>query len=203
MSKKTREIEEVAAAPADALYMVTTDGFWWNRGGRGYGNDPGAAELWTRDRVIQQMRASPERNDIAVRADGYIWGDARLADQAFRIWRGRGPTVHTLKTLPEPFAAVAAGAKRAEMRRDDRGFEAGDLLVLREFDPSRACDCFTPNSREAEQIADDFLGRTHVHRSEYSGRRVEAIITHVLKDRQFGIEKGFAMLSILPFKATE
>lgn len=174
---RTMTSEDVAAGPADALYLMLTDGFWWNRHGRGYGNDPGAAELWTRDRVLSQRRASPERRDVPVRADAFLWLHAGLADQAFRIWRGRGPLVHELKTWPVPFAAVLSGAKRAEMRRDDRGFEAGDLLVLREWDP-QACDDGP---------------------SGYTGRKIEAIITHVLRDSQFGVVPGFVMLSILPF----
>ena len=33
----------------------------------------------------------------------------------------------------------------------------------------------------------------------YSGRKIEAIITHVLRDGQFGVLPDFVMLSILPF----
>lgn len=73
--------------------------------------------VWTAAKVVSQMRASPERGDVAVRADAYLWQHAGLADQAFRIWRGRGPLVHELKTWPVPFDAVWSGAKRAEMRR--------------------------------------------------------------------------------------
>lgn len=38
---------------------------------------------------------------------------------------------HTLKTDPEVFDAVQSGAKTHEIRRNDRGFAVGDLLVLR------------------------------------------------------------------------
>jgi hypothetical protein len=43
--------------------------------------------------------------------------------------------VHELETWPEPFADVMSGRKRFEIRRDDRGFEVGDIVVLREFIP--------------------------------------------------------------------
>lgn len=43
---------------------------------------------------------------------------------------------HELKTWPEPFAALKDGSKRFELRRDDRGYAVGDLLVLREWDPA-------------------------------------------------------------------
>lgn len=38
---------------------------------------------------------------------------------------------HVLKTAPDPWLAVRAGVKTAEFRRDDRGFEVGDVLDLR------------------------------------------------------------------------
>lgn len=43
--------------------------------------------------------------------------------------------IHDLKTWPEPFAAVARGDKKHEIRRDDRDFKVGDYLHLREYDP--------------------------------------------------------------------
>lgn len=45
------------------------------------------------------------------------------------------PTVHQLKTWPEHFDAVASGLKTFEIRKDDRGFEVGNILNLNEFDP--------------------------------------------------------------------
>lgn len=42
---------------------------------------------------------------------------------------------HTLKCWPAHFQAVKRGEKSFEYRSDDRGFEVGDVLVLREFDP--------------------------------------------------------------------
>ena len=42
---------------------------------------------------------------------------------------------HELKIRPEYFLLVSEGRKTFEIRRDDRGFRAGDIVVLREFDP--------------------------------------------------------------------
>ena len=55
---------------------------------------------------------------------------------------------HELKTWPKYFAAVRSGQKRFEIRRNDREFKVGDILVLREFDPST--DTYTGQSEERQ-----------------------------------------------------
>lgn len=42
---------------------------------------------------------------------------------------------HTLKCWPEAFDAVRSGAKTHEIRRDDRGYAVGDILLLHRYDP--------------------------------------------------------------------
>ncbi len=44
--------------------------------------------------------------------------------------------LHELKTWPAPFEAIEAGTKHHEIRKNDRLFVQGDLLQLREWDPS-------------------------------------------------------------------
>ncbi len=41
---------------------------------------------------------------------------------------------HRLKTWPGFFAGLMDGTKTAEVRRNDRHFQVGDVLLLREFD---------------------------------------------------------------------
>jgi hypothetical protein len=45
-------------------------------------------------------------------------------------------TTHDLKVWPTYFDAIADGSKSFELRRDDRGFRAGDRLRLREWNPN-------------------------------------------------------------------
>lgn len=48
----------------------------------------------------------------------------------------RSPVTHNLKIWPEYYAAVCAGDKRAELRWNDRDYQAGDTLDLCEWDPN-------------------------------------------------------------------
>ena len=47
----------------------------------------------------------------------------------------RDPKPHNLKCWPVPFAAIAKGIKTYEIRKNDRDFEVGDILILREWVP--------------------------------------------------------------------
>ena len=40
---------------------------------------------------------------------------------------------HDLKILPEYFDAVQSGIKNFEIRKNDRGYKVGDILLLREW----------------------------------------------------------------------
>jgi hypothetical protein len=44
---------------------------------------------------------------------------------------------HELKCWPGAFDAIVDGRKRFEWRRDDRGFEVGDELLLKRWDPHK------------------------------------------------------------------
>lgn len=50
-------------------------------------------------------------------------------------------TRHILKTLPHYFWPVCWGHKTFEIRRNDRDFQVGDILILREWNGTE----FTPN----------------------------------------------------------
>lgn len=45
---------------------------------------------------------------------------------------------HELKIWPQHFADIASGLKRYEVRKNDRVFQLGDELHLREWDPEPA-----------------------------------------------------------------
>lgn len=78
-------------------------------------------------------------------------------------------TTHEVKTWREVFQDVWDHRKTFEVRRDDRDYKVGDLLIQREYDKD---------------------GRT------WTGRRVRGRITYKLAGGQFGIEPGFCVLSL-------
>ncbi len=51
-------------------------------------------------------------------------------DKLRQIAEAATPTIHHLKTWPEPFEAIWTGLKDWELRKDDRGFQVGDILHL-------------------------------------------------------------------------
>ena len=92
--------------------------------------------------------------------------------------RAQEVNVHELKTLAPYWDAVASGAKPFEVRRDDRGFQRGDILKLHRMcpDTNRHYDT-VPGSR--------FTRRTLTKR-----------ITYVLTGGHFGIEAGYVVLGL-------
>ena len=76
---------------------------------------------------------------------------------------------HNLKTWPVQFVAVRHKLKQFEYRRDDRGFEVGHTLCLKEYDP-------------------------HVLR--YTHRYEVVKITHIERGPQFGIPVGYVIMGI-------
>ena len=45
------------------------------------------------------------------------------------------PEIHDLKCWPSAFVPLNAGQKHVELRKDDRLYQVGDILALREWDP--------------------------------------------------------------------
>jgi len=82
-------------------------------------------------------------------------------------------TKHELKCWVPYFYDILSGKKKFEIRPDDRNFKAGDLLLLREFDPNQP----DPEKR-------------------YTGRSVTKKITYVMQGNRFGLERGYVALSL-------
>lgn len=95
-------------------------------------------------------------------------------------------THHSLKTWPAMFEAVWRGDKTFEVRLDDRGYQKGDTVQLREWERQGTCSCLD------EKPA---AGRSFDHGDDcerYSGREISARVGHVLASTApRGNQRGF------------
>lgn len=91
--------------------------------------------------------------------------------------------IHDLKCHPAPFEAMALGHKTFEFRKDDRDFQEGDLLRLREWTPA-------PDSKSV---------------GHYTSREIMVRVTYLLAGPEFGVPDGYVVMSvshrILPVRA--
>lgn len=88
---------------------------------------------------------------------------------------------HELKTLPAYWDAVNRGEKNFEVRRDDRGFQRGDILEL-----------VRHNGRHVENF-DLRLVESPPTKKDYTLRRE---IAYILTGGQFGIEPGYVVMAL-------
>ena len=82
--------------------------------------------------------------------------------------------IHELKLDTQWFDAVVNGQKRLEIRRNDRDYQVGDTLIL----------------KEVERCPGGGL--------DYTGNEITAKVSYVLKAEDFpdGLQKGYVILSI-------
>ena len=83
--------------------------------------------------------------------------------------------IHEIKVWSEYWDALEDGDKPFEVRRDDRGYQKGDMLVLCKWD--RLKDCF-------------------VRTGDNSQIQIRRKITYILTGGQFGIEPGYVVLGL-------
>jgi len=97
----------------------------------------------------------------------------RLPGPQYQPEQATPKITHYLKTWPEYYRAVADGRKRFEIRKDDRGFQVGDRLVLQEYEPGSDL---------------------------YTVRETTVRVTYILRSRQF-LPEGYCAMSIEPEQA--
>lgn len=79
--------------------------------------------------------------------------------------------IHTLKILPQYYDDVAEYRKAFELRKDDRDFKVGEVLILREYDPEE---------------------------SEFTGRAMVRNIGYILRNcPEYGLAEGYCILGLI------
>lgn len=95
------------------------------------------------------------------------------------------PRNHEMKLNANYFDAVLSGEKSFEVRRDDRGFQRGDVVILRKWgydDVFRSC-----------RYLDRHVGAAIDNEDTHT---IRAIISYVLTGGQHGIEPGYVVLGL-------
>lgn len=85
--------------------------------------------------------------------------------------------IHELKIHPDYFNMIMSGIKNFEVRKDDRHFNVGDELLLKEFIPKG----FFKVPQDEEY---------------YTNRILHRRVDYILRGGQFGIEEGYVVMSI-------
>ena len=99
--------------------------------------------------------------------------------------------MHDLKTLPVYFDAVLRGDKPFEVRNNDRDFQTGDMLHLREWDPSLLrCSPPWPGTERPTDLPKDHDG--------YTGRELFATVSYTLHDPtgKFGLQTNHVVMGL-------
>jgi len=93
---------------------------------------------------------------------------------------------HTLKTDPEVFDAVRDGLKTFEIRFNDRDFKVGEVLILLKT-------LHTGEEMQSAKVADIvYPGKPLV----YTGDRIYAKISYILKGPIYGLQEGWVILNL-------
>lgn len=90
-------------------------------------------------------------------------------------------SIHVLKTVDRYWDAVKAGTKTFDVRRNDRAFQTGDVLVLRRTD-EKGFSATLPEDRT----------------SRFSESDLTVKVSYLLQGGQFGIEPGYCVLGLVP-----
>jgi hypothetical protein len=98
----------------------------------------------------------------------------------------RMPSVHSLKTWPEMFQHVWTGAKPFEYRQDDRDYQVGDLLLLREYSPvCVTCGSASPGTCDDGCTPEGYLNRVIMARA-----------TFVMRHSHWKLQPGYCIIGI-------
>jgi Domain of unknown function (DUF3850) len=93
---------------------------------------------------------------------------------------------HELKCWPRFFVPLYRGEKTFEFRKDDRGFEVGDVLDLREWEPDGATSWIG---------RDDILERL-APAGGYTGANIRCVVTYILRAPDAGVPDGYVVMSL-------
>lgn len=96
------------------------------------------------------------------------------------------PKLHILKTDPGVFQKVMDGLKYWEIRFNDRDYQEGDTLTLRETR-------YTGEEMKNKPMHNEVIPGKPL---EYTGREIDATVMFVLRGPVYGLQDGWCIMSI-------
>jgi hypothetical protein len=99
---------------------------------------------------------------------------------------------HDLKIWPQYFCRVADGSKTFEVRKNDRGFQPGDEVELREWDPEAK-----PTEHEEFSPGGTYVGSYYTP-NNYTGRSISFRVGYVLP-----VDAERVVFSLLPLQPSK
>ena len=93
----------------------------------------------------------------------------KLTQKIRKVFLSDVRAIHELKSWPDEFEAINRGIKTHEVRKWDRDYEVGDLLILREYEPIER---------------------------HYTGRMLHCKVTHVTQGGRFGLPEDVCVMSV-------
>lgn len=95
---------------------------------------------------------------------------------------------HYLKTCPQFYKEVKAGNKTFELRKNDRDYKVGDILVLQEYNPNNTCS--------AGLIFGFIASLGQFTDNGYTGNEIEKKVNYILKGSCFGLEENYVIMGL-------
>ena len=83
--------------------------------------------------------------------------------------------VHSIKIQKTYFESVLNDTKTFELRKNDRGYEVGDNLILNEIDEN----------------------------NRYTGRNITVVVTYILNGPVYGLPSGYCIMAVKKCEKTE
>lgn len=90
---------------------------------------------------------------------------------------------HELKCWPQFFRALQTGDKNFEVRRNDRKFAVGDVLILREWEPH---DRWNGMGMDDDEPAGHYTSAVPLRR----------VVKYILPGGRFGIDPGVVVMGL-------
>lgn len=86
---------------------------------------------------------------------------------------------HELKLLTKYFNDVESGLKTFELRQNDRDFQLGDILILKDY---YQCDT---------DYKDGIYTPPH-----YTNKQIEKKVVYILEGGKYGLQEGYVILGL-------